>query len=625
MVFAYRDEDLATDLDFAIKNAEPEESLRQPADDREGLLQPAIEETKPTNLAGASVLALATAACGGGDSPNSTVAGPGTGPVVEVRAPTSDAEAARFLLQASFAASQSAIEQLKRNGYEPWLDGQMAQTNSQTARSFFSDRGFDQVDENDYFNSDRIADQMIWSQLLSGGSSVRKRVALALSEFFVVSINNLAVEWPGPAIGEYWDILNRNAFGSFRELVEEITLNPAMGVFLNTRGNRKANPNTGRVPDENYGREIMQLMSIGLFELNMDGSLKLSGGEPIETYTNDDVTGIAKVFTGYEFDFTNIGTTTVQGNFELADPDWVRNPMTSDVTRWRWRPGNRAGDAFHSEAEKSFLGLTIPAGTNAADSLAMALDHLVAHPNVGPFFGKQMIQRLVTSNPSASYVQRVAEVFENNGEGVRGDLRAVFKAILLDEEALSSQGLEDPTFGKLREPMLRFVQLGRTFNMRSVSGDWDLGNASNPSWALAQSPLRAPSVFNFFRPGYFRAGSQSADQDLLAPEFQLVNETSVAGYVNFMHAAVQAEFWPFEDVELDYSTEMALADDSVSLLSHLELLLTANQLTDDVRATILSALDDQPISATSSQNQRLTKVRTAVLLIMTSSDYLVQR
>ena len=616
---------MASDLDLAIRNADLVEPLCQPVDDPEALLQPAIEETKFTNFAGVSALALATAACGGGDSSTSAVAGPGAGPVVEVRAPTSDAEAARFLLQASFAASQRAIEQLKRDGYEPWLDGQMDQANSQTAKSFFADRGFDRVDENDYFNSDRIADQMIWSQLLSGGSSVRKRVALALSEFFVVSINSLAVEWPGPAIGEYWDILNRNAFGSFRELIEEITLNPAMGVFLNTRGNQKADPNSGRVPDENYGREIMQLMSIGLFELNIDGSLKLSGGEPIETYTNDDVTGIAKVFTGYEFDFTGIGTTTVQGNWELADPDWVRNPMTSDVSRWRWKPWNAAGDAFHSQQEKSFLGLTIPAGTNAADSLAMALDHLVAHPNVGPFFSKQMIQRLVTSNPSPSYIQRVAEVFENNGVGVRGDLRAVFKAILLDEEALSSQSLEDPTFGKLREPMLRFVQLGRTFNMRSVSGDWDLGDASNPSWALAQSPLRAPSVFNFFRPGYFRAGSQSADQDLLAPEFQLVNETSVAGYVNFMHAAVQAEFWPFEDVELDYSTEMALAEDSASLLAHLELLLTANQLTDDVRATILSALDDQPISATSSQNQRITKVRTAVLLIMTSSDYLVQR
>lgn len=616
---------MASDLDLAIRNADLVEPLCQPVDDPEALLQPAIEETKFTNFAGVSALALATAACGGGDSSTSAVAGPGAGPVVEVRAPTSDAEAARFLLQASFAASQRAIEQLKRDGYEPWLDGQMDQVNSQTAKSFFADRGFDQVDENNYFNSDRIADQMIWSQLLSGGSSVRKRVALALSEFFVVSINSLAVEWPGPAIGEYWDILNRNAFGSFRELIEEITLNPAMGVFLNTRGNQKADPNSGRVPDENYGREIMQLMSIGLFELNIDGSLKLSGGEPIETYTNDDVTGIAKVFTGYEFDFTGIGTTTVQGDWELADPDWVRNPMTSDVNRWRWKPWNASGDAFHSQEEKSFLGLTIRAGTNAADSLAMALDHLVAHPNVGPFFSKQMIQRLVTSNPSPSYIQRVAEVFENNGVGVRGDLRAVFKAILLDEEALSSESLEDPTFGKLREPMLRFVQLGRTFNMRSVSGDWDLGDASNPSWALAQSPLRAPSVFNFFRPGYFRAGSQSADQDLLAPEFQLVNETSVAGYVNFMHAAVQAEFWPFEDVELDYSTEMALAEDSASLLAHLELLLTANQLTDDVRATILSALDDQPISATSSQNQRITKVRTAVLLIMTSSDYLVQR
>ncbi len=568
----------------------------------------------------AGSLTLVTSACGGSDGPtaNSALSG---GPVDSI----TNAEAARFLLRTSFAASTGAIDQLKRSGYEPWLDSQMDQPSSQSARQFFSARGYDIIDQNRYYNDDRIADYMIWSQLLSGENSIRKRCALALSEFFVVSINGLAVEWISHAIGEYWDLLNRNAFGSFRELIEEITLNPAMGVFLNTRGNQKADLASGRVPDENYGREIMQLMSIGLFELNQDGTLKLENGKPIETYKNADVTGIAKVFTGYEFDFTGISTTAIPEGYRLAEPDYVRNPMTSDVSRWRWKPGNLTGDAFHSREEKTFLGLSIPAGTNAVDTLAMALNHLVAHPNVGPFFGRQMIQRLVTSNPSPAYVKRVAAVFDNNGKGVRGDLRAVFKAIFLDEEALSSRGLEDPTFGKLREPMLRFAQLGRTFGIRSVSGNWALGDFSNPSWGLGQAPLRAPSVFNFFRPSYFRAGSQTAEQGLLAPEFQIVNETSVAGYVNFMHSAVQAEFWPFEDIDLDFSNEMDLAANSSKLLEHLDLLLTANQLTDQIRSTIVSALDDQPISETSNQNQRLTKVRTAVLLVMASTDYLIQR
>ena len=191
--------------------------------------------------------------------------------------------------------------------------------------------------------------------------------------------------------------------------------------------------------------------------------------------------------------------------------------MTADPSRWP-RPRN---DGFHSMEEKRFLGLTIPAGTGPEESLRLALDHLVAHPNVGPFFAKQMIQRLITSNPSPAYVERVASVFNNNGNGVRGDLRAVFKAIVLDDEALDAANVTNPAFGKLREPILRFAQLGRTFGMRSISGDWELRDMSDQSGRLGQSPLRSPSVFNFFRPTYFPTNSQTADNDLLAPEFQL--------------------------------------------------------------------------------------------------------
>lgn len=572
-----------------------------------------------------SALAVATAACGGGGgSPPPTGGGgtPAPSPTPVVLKPQTDAEAARFLLQASLAASPGAISRVRNEGYEPWLDRQMRAGNSQSAREFFASRGFDQVDSNRHYNSTRTGDYMIWSQLLSGGNSLRKRFALALSEFFVVSLNSINLAWRSPAIGEYWDILNRNAFGNYRDLLEDITLNPAMGVFLNTRGNRKADPNTGRVPDENYGREVMQLFSIGLFELNEDGTQRLAGGNPIETYTNDDVTGIAKVFTGYDYDFTGIGYTAEIGSTrQIPDADYARNPMTADPSRWS-RPRT---SGFHSDDEKSFLGLTIPAGTNAADTLSIALDHLSDHPNVGPFFARQMIQRLVTSNPSPGYVGRVASVFADNGSGQRGDLGAVYKAILLDDEAINPANMTNPEFGKLREPILRFVQLGRTFGARSTSGNWEVRDLSDPATRLGQSPLRPPSVFNFFRPGYFPTGSQAADRGLVAPEFQLVNETSVAGYVNFLERAIDTSIWYLDDLELDYSAEIALADNAPALLDRLDLILTANQLSQSTRDTILSAMETVSVTASSSEEDKLRRVHIGVLLIMASTDYLVQK
>ena len=366
-------------------------------------------------------------------------------------------------------ASTAAIAEVRSEGYAPWLDRQFAATNSQNARTFFADRGLDRVDANRFYNGAITGDYMIWSQLLSGGNSVRKRIAFALSEFFVVSLSGINLTWRGPAIGEYWEILNRHAFGNYRDLLQDITLNPAMGVFLNTRGNRAADPRTGRVPDENYAREVMQLFTIGLFELNPDGTNRLAGGNPVESYTSDDVTGLAKVFTGYEFDLAGLAfTTEVGGTRQIPDPEYTRRPMTADPARWV--PARANG--FHSNEAKTFLGLTIPAGTNAADSLRLALDHMFNHPNVGPFFVKQMIQRLVTSNPSPAYVSRVVSRFLATG----GNLKETIKAILLDDEARGPQSLSDPGFGKLREPMLRFVQWGRTFGLNSTFGSWKIGN-----------------------------------------------------------------------------------------------------------------------------------------------------
>lgn len=569
-------------------------------------------------------LALAAAACGGGGGSSGGGGGTGGGavpPVATVRRPQSDAEAARFLLQASLSASTAAIAEVRSEGYLPWLDRQMNAANDQSGRQFLSARGFDRVDANRYYDGSVTGDYMIWSQLLSGGNAVRKRIAFALSEFFVVGLGGLSMTWRGPAIAEYWDILNRNAFGNYRDLLQEVTLSPAMGVYLNTRGNRRAD-NSGRVPDENYAREVMQLFSIGLFELNADGTRRLANGEPIETYTSADVTGLARVFTGYDFDFFGLTPTPeVGGTRQIPDPEYTRRPMTADPTRWS--PARTTG--FHEPGAKTFLGLTIPAGTSAADSLRLALDHLFNHPNVGPFFGRQMIQRLVTSNPSPAYVGRVAAVFANNGSGRRGDLKAVFKAILTDEEALDQANIANANFGKLREPVLRLVQLARTFGARSNNGNWQIGDLSDPASSLGQSPLRSPSVFNFFRPGYFPANTEIANRNLLAPEFQLVNETSVAGYVNFLERAVQGQRAPVADLVLDYSAEIAIAQDSAALLDRLDLLLTARQLSQATRDLIRGAMDDVAITPASTNADRLRRVQIGVALILASTDYLIQK
>ncbi|NQX94748.1 MAG: DUF1800 domain-containing protein [Erythrobacter sp.] len=584
--------------------------------------------SNPASLAVVSTLAIATAACGGGGGGN-VGGGPPTGGGTPtptpptVLTPDTDAQAARFALRAGLSVTQGDILELRSAGYEPWLDGEINQPIERSAEDFLSGLGFEQVNEDQWFFRSDPADYMIWNQLLTGGNSVRKRVALALSEFFVVSVNNITI-WPSTSIGAYWDILKDNAFGNFRDVLEAITLNAAMGVFLNTLGNQKADPATGRVPDENFGREVMQLFSIGLFDLNIDGTVRTDGaGEPIETYTNEDVTGISKVFTGYNYNyFGNITFSSPpdRPNLNIPEARLLRNPMTANPS---FQIPNRGDN--HSLEEKSFLGTTIPSGTGAQESLRIAMDTLFNHPNVGPFFGQQMIQRLVTSNPSPAYVQRVAEAFNNNGRGVRGDLRAVFKAILLDEEALSETSLQDPEFGKLREPILRMAQWGRTFGAASDSGFWLMQNLSDRSNRLGQSPLRSPSVFNFFRPGFTPPNSQSAERELLAPEFQLVNETTAASYVNFMERTVDGRGgWMF-DVKATYAEELAIVQDTNALIDRLDLLLTGNQLTQATRDTIAGALNAQTVTATSSETAKLAQIHRAVLLVMISTDYLVQR
>ena len=277
----------------------------------------------------------------------------------------------------------------------------------------------------------------------------------------------------------------------------------------------------------------------------------------------------------------------------------------------------------HSNLAVSFLGTNIPANTPGAAALRTALDALFNHPSTAPFFCKQMIQRLVSSNPSPAYVARVAAVFVNNGAGVRGDLLRVFAAILQDDEARSPAGLSQPEFGKLREPMLRLVQWVRTFGATSASNSWKVGDLSNPGTQLGQSPLRSPSVFNFFRPGYVPPSS-TLTTGAVAPEFQLVTESSVGGYLNFMMGVINTGL-NSSDINAPYTTELALVLDATALVQRVNLLLCGGQLSAANQALIINALNATPLSAASTAAAKRNRVCAAVLMVMASAEYLVQK
>ena len=539
-----------------------------------------------------------------------------------------DEQAARFLLQAQFSASDTEIAAVRAKGYAGWLDEQFNAATGIRAWDWLQSRGYSVLDTHNYYNQEYPTDYFAWHQLLASPDGVRKRLALALSEFFVVSVDGVGTAWRSQVMATYWDILVANAAGSFRKLLEDITLCVAMGEYLNTRGNQREN-SSGRLPDENYAREVMQLFTIGLYQLNSDGTEKRdAAGNRIETYTQSDVSNLARVFTGYDIDFS---TDTQQVNAF----DDGRTVFTTNFTRlpMRFIP-NR-----HSNLEVRFLGTSIAASTPGATALKTALDALFNHPNVGPFFGRQMIQRLVTSNPSPAYVGRVAAVFNDNGAGVRGDLKAVFRAILLDEEARSSKGLTEPGFGKVREPMIRLVQWARSFGLTSASGSWKLGDTSNPSTRLAQSPLRSPSVFNFFRPGYVPPSTALAVAGAPAPEFQIVSETTVSGYLNWIQdisrrgIAVKNPTVPYQvgggpdvfDMQATYANELPIAHDAAALVRRLSLLLCAGQLSSASQTLIVDALEASPITSTSSSTVKLDRVASAVLLVMASAEYLVQK
>ena len=565
------------------------EELRPP---EVGSEAPAPVHAAPAALA-AAALAASLAACGGGASPSPAPVPP---PPPPPAAPT-EAEAARFLAQASMGASRAEIANVVRLGYAGWLDAQFALPVSDSRWDWLVAQGYT---ASTHKNDQAGFDAAVWRKMLGAPDTLRQRVTFALSEIFVIGIDGLVGGgWKQFNAAAWVDMLEANAFGSHRAWLQQMSRSGAMGDFLTFRGSAKEDPVSGALPDENYARELMQLFTIGLVMLAPDGTPQLTGGVSTPTYALPDITGLARVFTGWDFDLQgqNVGSGT-------ATPDFVRRPLIQVPARYE-------------SGAKTFLGTTIPAGTDALAGLGMALDAIFAHQNVAPFFSRQLIQRLVTSNPSPAYVARVAAVFADDGTGMRGNLKAVVRALLLDEEARTPSTSD--TWGKLREPILRFTGWARAFSVTSPSGLWAVGDTSDAAKGLAQSPLRSPSVFNFFRPGYVPPDTELDDDALAAPEFQIANESSVVGCVNYLQRAVQGSI---ADLTPDYTALLALADDANALLAELNLVLAANQLSAATVSTLAAAVATM---AGGDDTTRRARVNAALVLVLAAPEYIVQK
>lgn len=580
----------------------------------------------------ALALALAASGCGGAGSrsaggaqpaptapqtPGPPVPGTPTNPGVPgpaaPMAVESDAAAARFLAQATFGPTFEDIAHLRALGtYERWIDEQFALPAS-------SHLAYLKTLVPNPTGQGAVGEQRLeaWLQMAIGGpdalvpgldhrDQLRQRVAFALSQIMVISANNGQLRF-GTGAASYYDVLVHQGLGNYRQLLEDVTLHPAMGTYLSMLGNEKPDAALNIRPDENYAREVMQLFSVGLVRLNADGTPALDGGQTLPTYGQDTIQGFAHVFTGWSYQ----GCKNFRGcGAGRLDPARER-PMA-------------AYPQFHASTQSKQLlaypgvalaGGVLPAGGSAQSDLAAALDNIFQHPNVGPFIGRQMIQRLVTSNPSPAYVARVAAKFADNGQGVRGDMKAVVKAILLDAEARTPSA-QPPHFGKVREPMLRLTHLYRALNLR---GDGGRFVASAPSYyqrQLGQVPLGSPSVFNFFRPDYAPQG-EVGELGLVAPEMTLANDSQIPATNNywwFILGRMHTEATPA------FARDLPLAADPGALLDRYNLLFLSGQMSPAMRQALSSHLN-----GVRNNDGGVNRVRRALYLIFNSPEYNVQK
>lgn len=484
-------------------------------------------------------------------------------------------DASNLLNQASLGFTYEDIIAAENLDEEEWIDSQL--TISPTLHSTFM---FYEDNSSKFYHASRI--NAWWNTTLKSKDLLRQKVAFALSQIFVVSDINTDILYSNPAgMINFYDMLIKNSFNNFRLLLSEISLSPIMGNYLNHLGNKKSNKISNIRPDENFARELMQLFTIGLVLLNQDGSEKLNhNNETISTYGQKEIANFARVFTGWNY---------------------------ANATYWKW-PYNftepmEPWEEFHDNDEKILLnGTVLPAGQSAQQDLDQALDNLFYHPNVPPFISKQLIQRLVTSNPTPQYVKRVADVFTDNGEGVRGDLAAVIKAILLDDEARNPSGVLQYS-GKIREPLLRTVQFWRELKSASAS-DWFY------TWRLnsthGQIPLGSPSVFNFFRPDYQPPELQvwqstspfnsSLNTHLVAPELQIANDATLIGQFNHQYFY---SLWRIKELSndphentillsLQHHVDRLNSQGLDALLDHYDVLFFSGRMSTAMRQTLVN-------------------------------------
>ena len=499
----------------------------------------------------------------------------------------SDMEASRFLIQSTFGPTEVEIARVKRLGYEAWIDKEINKAPSlhleeldafATFRAGLSSiaadtragiDGFEMMPEEmmmaDISHDDRI--HSWWTHAIDGDDQLRQRVAFALSEIIVISDYNPVLERYPRGVTHYYDLLVNHAFGNYRDLLEEVTLNPMMGFYLTMLRSDKA------IPDENYAREVMQLFTIGLEELNLDGSKKLDAdGNRQDTYTQADVTALGRAFTGWTFNEST--------NFEYSyGPIDSINPMMSF-------------DENHDMGEKTIIGgAVLPAGQTPYQDVSQVLDVLFNHPNVGPFLARRLIQRLVTSNPSPGYIYRVSSAFNDDGTGTRGNLAAVVKAILLDPEARDVSALDPVRSGQLREPLIRTTHLIRAFRQQPSSDPPVLGRfpLRNPYFEIREAPLWAVSVFNFFEPD-FQVQGPLMDAGLYSPEFQITNEVSVVDTANYFFNGIRygfrTDYGTPNYQPIDYSG-FTLADYTITeLIDKVETLLIGGTLSAESRLAL---------------------------------------
>ena len=531
------------------------------------------------------------------------------------------AEMSRLLSQAAFGHTIGDIDASVALGMEGWIDDQfeiaraqyLTTTDSfaQVLYDFYIAQGEDPNDVSSNPNNQHFRYSW-WNNAVYGKDQLRQRVAYALSQILVIS-DQTDLGGQARGLASYYDLLSRHAFGNYKDLLLEMTLHPCMGFYLSHLNNPKTIPEYNINPDQNFAREVMQLFTIGLYELNTDGTRKKDGnGNDIATYTNNDIVEMAKVFTGLGFGASLEG---------MNPPEFGNNIYGADLTQ-----PMRMYEDWHQQGEKKLIsGITIPDGQLGLKDIEDAIDMLFNHPNTGPFITRLLIQRLVTSNPSHAYIGRVATVFNDDGNGVRGNLKAVIKAILMDEEARSCESMTEPSFGKMHEPVLRHTQFLKAVGVDSPS-KYFFNNGYGFQVNTFQHPLSSPSVFNFYSPDHVPTGELS-DANLVAPEFQILNSLTSLNYANLVFIWNYYEYTVdnWEDEYFRSPTNASgffeSAQDDEVLINQIDMLFTNGSMSEETRDIIRESIGWIPPTLNGARE----KINMALYLTLISPDYIIKK